>query len=182
MKLSTAVYSALLSLVVLSTTGVSATETLSRVLKGGKKKGKKGSKKNRVKSIKFDYFPPSDTNPDQQYNIRDPVAGVFATSGDSVTFYEAMTDPDDGSNVGTIYGKCTILNPGDSFYCNYTANYGTSGSFTFGGVAFFNPPSVGGSYGTFSILGAQGDFQPKGTVTVVQAGFLQAFAAEATFE
>jgi hypothetical protein len=193
MKLSTVVYTALLSIVVLSTTGVSATETPSRVLKGGKKdkKGKKGKGgkggsnkggKKGGKSIKFNFSPPSDTNPDQQYNIRDFEAGVFATSGDSVTFFEPLTDPDDGSNVGTVYGICTVLQPFVTFYCNLTAVYGTSGSFTFGGVSFFAPPPTGGSSGTFTILGAQGDFKSEGTVTAVQAGFGQFFAAEATFE
>jgi hypothetical protein len=178
MKLSTAVNSAVLSLVVLSTTGVSATETPSRVvLKGGSKK----SKKNRGKSVKYGFFPPSD--PDQ-YNIRDPVAGFFATSGDSATLFQPLTDPDDGSNVGTVYGTCTVLQPGVTNHCNLTVVYdngkGTSGSFTYGGFAFSTP--TGGSYGTFNILGAQGDFQPKGTVSFVQADLGSLFSAEATFE
>jgi hypothetical protein len=184
MKLSTVVYSALLSLVVLSTTGVSATETPSRVLKGSKKKGKKGkkgNKKNGVKSVKFNFFPPLDP---EQYDTRDPVAGVSATSGDVSTYFEAMTDPDDGSNVGTIYGICTILQPGVTFYCNFTPVYdnnkGTSGSFTYGGVGFFTP--TGGSYATYNILGAQGDFQPKGTVSMVYEYGPGALSLEATFE
>jgi hypothetical protein len=76
MKLSTVVYSGLLSLVALSTAGVSATETPSRVLKGGKK-----GKKNRVKSLKFNLLAPSDP---AQFDTRDPVAGAFGTSGDTV--------------------------------------------------------------------------------------------------
>jgi hypothetical protein len=173
MKLSTVVYSALMSLV-LSTTGVSATETPSRVLKGGKK-----DKKNRGKSVKYDFFLPSAP---EQYDIRDPVAGVFATSGDGLTVFQPLTDPDDGSNVGTLYGTCTVLQPGATFYCNLTAVYGTSGSFTFGGVSFFAPPPTGGSDGTFTILGAQGDFKSEGTVTASQAGLGMGFAAEVTFE
>jgi hypothetical protein len=175
MKLSTVVYSALMSLV-LSTTGVSATETPSRVLKGGKK-----DKKNRGKSVKYDFFLPSDP---EQYDIRDPVAGVFATSGDGLTVFQPLTDPDDGSNVGTLYGTCTVLQPGATFYCNFTPVYdnnkGTSGSFTYAGVGFLTP--VGGLYGTLDILGAQGDFQPKGTVSLVQTGPGQVISVEATFK
>jgi hypothetical protein len=173
MKLSTVVYSALLPLVVLSTTSVSATETPSRVLKGGKKRVSK--------SVKFDFFLPPDPG---QLDIRDPVAGIYATSGDSATFFEPLADPDDGSNVGTIYGTCTVLQPFVTYYCNLTAVYdnnkGTRGSLTIAGIGFFTP--AGGSDATYSIMGAQGDFQPKGTASFVQAGPGQVISAEATFE
>jgi hypothetical protein len=178
MKLSTVVYSALLSLVVLSTTGVSATETPSRVLKGGNK-GNKGNKKNGVKSVKFNFFAVNDL---AQFDIRDPVAGPGATSGDSATLFQPLTDPDDGSNVGTLYGTCTILEPGLTNYCDLTAVYdnnkGTSGILTYGGVRFFL--SAGSRETTFTILGAQGDFQSNGEFSLFQSG--PVVAAEATFE
>jgi hypothetical protein len=74
MKISTVVSSALLSVVFLSTKGVSATGTPSRGLRG----------KNRIKSVKYDLFAPSDLG---QLDIRDLVAGIFATSGDGAAFF-----------------------------------------------------------------------------------------------
>jgi hypothetical protein len=153
----------------LSTTGVSA-------------QGGGGKKNRRVKSVKFDFVPPSDLG---QLDIRDLAAGVFATSGDVAAFFQSLSDPDDGSNVGTAYGTCTVLQPGMTFYCNFTVSMiiikvpAEASRMVVG----FNTPT-GGSYATQSILGAQGDFQPKGTVSFVQdAGQigLGSVSAEATF-
>jgi hypothetical protein len=74
--------------------------------------------------------------------------------------FEPMADPDDGNSVGTVYGTCTVMQPFVTTYCELTAVYDnnkgiSSGSLTLGGVGFLTP--IGGSYATYSIMGAQGD-------------------------